>query len=114
MADPGPRPRPYLTLDVELLTLQRIDAGNTVQSISVTTDADGTLRIASRGRLPRGGLRQIRQLRNGLRQIVDLTGKDVMIEHAERQLARLRYRPSRRPRWSIRWWTLLRGLSTSR
>ncbi len=94
--------------DVEIdLTLQFLAIGTANQSIQASTDNDGTIRIASRGKFPRLGFSQMRQVRDVLTSVAAMTFQDIVVEHNDRQLAHLRVRSSKAPRWSFRPWTIV-------
>lgn len=101
---------PLVSIEIEAdanLLMERFENSGRVQSVAVSTRADGTLEISSSGKLPRSSLHQLRQVRKSLHAIATATNKDVVIEHGGKELARVETRSVATPKLVIRWWTLL-------
>lgn len=90
------------------MTIDRVEQGKTVGTVSITTQEDGSIRIASTGRMPGGSLGELRQAREGLQLFTQMTQQDTTIEHNGQQLARITAHPTKVPRWSVRWLAVLR------
>jgi hypothetical protein len=83
--------------------------GDTVrQAFEISTNSDGTITVASDGNLPRVNWRELHDLQLNLQELGESTGQDVVITHAGRELATLKARALRPPRWSIRWLSIFR------
>jgi len=97
-----------LAVDVEMTVTQT--QGDTVtQSFAISTDNDGTIKIASDANFPKASLRELREARIMLQDFVAATGQSVLVEHSGHELAKLSPSSSRSPRWSIHWLKIIRG-----
>lgn len=95
-------------MDVEMSVIQT--QGDTItRSIAVSTDSDGTIRIASDASFPKASWRELKEARIMLRHFVTSTGQGIVIEHAGHELVKLSPNSSRSPQWSIQWLTIIRG-----
>lgn len=97
-----------LAVDVEMTVTQtrRDTAG---QSFAISTESDGTVRIASHASFPKASWRELREARMMLRHFVSSTGQSIVIEHSGQELAKLSPSSLRSPKWSIHWPTIIRG-----
>ena len=90
-------------LDADL-AMECIRDGQTVASASIKTADDGALCISTSGKLPRASFQQLRQANAGLHQLVELTGKDVQVDHNGDQLLAIKYQSPGKSRLALRWW----------
>lgn len=104
--EPSP-PTSGCELDVQLM-LQRFEGQDSVQSVNIMTESDGTIKVASHGKFQYRLLRQFGRIRDGLMEVSRVTGGDVIIEHEGYRFAHLRNRDPVAAKLSIYWWSILR------
>lgn len=97
-----------MELDANLM-IDRVQDGKSVGTVSITTLEDGSVKIASTGRLPGQSIGELRQVREGLRLLTQTTQQNVSIEHNGRRLADVRADSPGKTQWSIQWFSLLRS-----
>lgn len=90
------------------LTLQRFEGIDVVQSIEITSEFDGTITLSSRGKLPRGMVRNLFQFRNNVVKWGDIIQQDVVVVHEGHRIAFFQSRHPIKPILSIHWWSILR------
>lgn len=109
MVDAKPSNVPPFGLQLDAnMTIDRVENGQTIGTVTISTEDDGSLKIASTGRMPSGSFQQLRQFREGLQLVAKTTQQAAIVEHNGERLASISPSASGIPKWSIRWWAALR------
>jgi len=90
------------------MTLERLEGATCVQTITFSSQSDGTLMLACTGKFPSASWEQLRRLRSLLRKVAEVTEQNVVVTNDGTTLVRVARTPDGKPKVAIRWWAVIR------
>lgn len=92
------------------MKLERFEDTTCVQTVTVSSQSDGTLMLACAGKLPKTSWKQLLGLRSHLHAIVGLTDQNLVVTNDGKILLRVMQSPGRQPKVAIHWWAVARQI----
>lgn len=90
------------------MVLERLEDATCVQTITVSSQHDGTLLLACTGKFPSASWEQLRRLRSLLRKVAEITEQNLVVTNDGKTLVSVAQKPDGKPKVAIRWWAVAR------